>query len=119
MQADCWSSRAKSGHRFTEALQVTFPCPLWCTRRRERHVLSHQRPRGSDAASHVLMSGGTSALPLRQKAGLPPGVREILERACNSWLKNTEVTDLLVNHRQYGLHVSLEPPVRPPGKSSY
>ncbi len=66
----------------------------------------------------VVMSNGTSALPLQQKAGLPPVVFEILERACSSWLKNTEVTDLLVNHRQYGLHVSLEPPVRPPGKSS-
>ena len=62
------------------------------------------------------MAGATSALPLQQKPGLPPGVREVLDRCCNSWLKNTEVTDLLVNHRQYGLHVSLEPPVRPPGE---
>ena len=65
------------------------------------------------------MTNGTNgALPLRQEAGLPSGVIDILHRACTSWLKNTEVTDLLVNHRQYGLHVSLEPPVRPPGKSS-
>ena len=70
----------------------------------------------SDTASHVLMASGTSALPLLQKGSHPPG--EIIERACNSWLKNTEVTDLLVNHRQYGLHVSLEPPVRPPGVTS-
>ena len=81
-------------------------------------MLSHQKSYRGGIANHVLMTSGTSALPLRQKPGLPPGVREILERACNSWLKNTEVTDLLVNHRQYGLHVSMEPPVRPPGKPS-
>jgi len=73
---------------------------------------------GGDTASHVVMASGTSALPLRQKAGLGPPVCETLDRARNSWLKNTEVTDLLVNHRQYGLHVSLEPPVRPPGMTS-
>ena len=84
------------------------------TSTREWRVLSHR----TDTSSHVLMASGTSALPLRQKPGLPPGVLEILSRCSSSWLKNTEVTDLLVNHRQYGLHVSLEPPVRPPGMVS-
>lgn len=42
-------------------------------------------------------------------------MRDILRRAQTIWLKNPEVCDLLVNHRQYGLNVSVHSPVRPPG----
>ena len=41
----------------------------------------------------------------------------MLQRAERNWLKNTEVCDLLVNHKEYGLNVCVDPPVRPPGES--
>ena len=46
----------------------------------------------------------------------PSNVREVLLKAKTSWLKNTEVCDVLENYVEYGLPVSREPPSRPPGR---
>ena len=40
-------------------------------------------------------------------------------RAKTSWLKNTEVVDLLVNHERYRLPVSSDPPNKPAGMLRY
>ena len=48
----------------------------------------------------------------------PSNVREVLLKAKSSWLKNTEVCDVLENYVEYGLPVSREPPSRPPGMAS-
>lgn len=59
---------------------------------------------------------GTLASPLQDvQGGLPKRVREVLSKARVSWLKNTEVLDVLHNFRSYGFVVSQEPPCKPPG----
>jgi hypothetical protein len=42
-------------------------------------------------------------------------VRDVLARAGEGWLKNTEVCDLLVHYRTYGLPICRHPPSRPAG----
>lgn len=42
-------------------------------------------------------------------------VRDVLSRASEGWLKNTEVCDLLVHFRTYGLPVCRHPPSQPAG----
>ena len=46
---------------------------------------------------------------------LPSRARDILLKGRTSWLKNTEVLDLLRNYRDYRFIVSREPPNKPPG----
>lgn len=48
---------------------------------------------------------------------LPARAREILIKGRTSWLKNTEVLDLLLNNKEYRFTVSREAPHRPPGMS--
>lgn len=45
----------------------------------------------------------------------PEAVREALQRAKVSWMRNSDVYDLLVNHAAYNLPVSKEAPHRPAG----
>ena len=42
-------------------------------------------------------------------------VRDVLSRAGEGWLKNTEVCDLLVHFRTYGLPICRHPPSKPAG----
>lgn len=42
-------------------------------------------------------------------------VRDVLSRAGEGWLKNTEVCDLLVHYRTYGLPICRHPPNKPAG----
>lgn len=46
---------------------------------------------------------------------LPENVRDILEKGKRTWLKNTEVCDMLLNHTELNLKVAREPPRQPPG----
>ena len=46
---------------------------------------------------------------------LPENVRDILDKGKHSWLKNTEVCDMLLNHTEFNLRVAKEPPRQPPG----
>ena len=66
------------------------------------------------------MQGGDdsqAAEPLNlEDTTYPSAVREILRKANRSWLKNTEVTDLLLNYVAYNLPISRDPPHQPPGK---
>lgn len=50
-----------------------------------------------------------------ETSGLPPNIREIIVKARTSWLKNTEVMELLRNHEAYGLPVGREAPDCPGG----
>ena len=43
---------------------------------------------------------------------------DMLDQSRTRWLKNTEVCDMLLNHRSYGFALSKTAPVRPPGASS-
>ena len=47
---------------------------------------------------------------------LPPATKSAISRAKTSWLKNTEVVDLLLNHQKYRLPVSSDPPNKPAGR---
>lgn len=47
---------------------------------------------------------------------LPQTVRDILEKGKRSWLKNTEVCDMLLNHMEFNLRVAKKPPRQPPGR---
>ena len=46
---------------------------------------------------------------------LPHNVQEVLDKGRNSWLKSTEVFDLLLHYATYNLRVEKEPPCQPPG----
>lgn len=46
---------------------------------------------------------------------LPKALRDILTKARTSWLRNSEVVDLLTNYRAYNFRVSKEAPVKPAG----
>ena len=60
--------------------------------------------------------GTTYAQPLDPRdAGLPEATQEILEKGKRTWLKNTEVCDMLINHAASNLRVAREPPCQPPG----
>ncbi|KAL0048855.1 hypothetical protein WJX82_001004 [Trebouxia sp. C0006] len=48
---------------------------------------------------------------------LPKATQEILEKGKRSWLKNTEVCDMLLNYTACNLRVAKEPPCKPPGGS--
>ena len=52
----------------------------------------------------------------RHNEYLSPSAKSAISRAKTSWLKNTEVVDLLVHHEQYRLPVSSDPPNKPAGK---
>lgn len=47
---------------------------------------------------------------------LSHSAKQAIIRAKTSWLKNTEVMDLLVHHQEYRLPISSDPPNRPAGK---
>lgn len=54
-------------------------------------------------------------MPLSPAACQFPKAKEVLLKAEQSWLKNTEVCELLLNYVAYNLPVSKEPPHQPPG----
>ena len=60
------------------------------------------------------MNAGSS-LPLSPAACQFPKAQAIIRKAEGSWLKNTEVCELLMNYVAYNLPVSKEPPSQPPG----
>jgi hypothetical protein len=61
--------------------------------------------------------GGQPATSLNpDNPKFPQKVRDILLKAQNAWLKNTEVCDLLLHYSEYSLPVAREPPSLPPGK---
>ena len=47
---------------------------------------------------------------------LPDKVQEVLDKGKRSWLKSTEVCDLLLHHTAFDLKVEKEPPCQPPGE---
>ena len=51
--------------------------------------------------------------PARPPAVLPKPIKDALAKARVSWLKNTEVAQLLSCHRALGFEVSQEAPDRP------
>ena len=55
----------------------------------------------------------SSAAPARPPAVLPKPIKDALAKARVSWLKNTEVAQLLSCHRALGFEVSQEAPDRP------
>ena len=63
--------------------------------------------------------GGQPATSLSpENPKFPQKVREILLKAQNAWLKNTEVCDLLLHYSDYNLPVARDPPNLPPGMGS-
>lgn len=46
---------------------------------------------------------------------LPKPVRDLITKARTSWLKNTEVVDLLQNYSKYRFQLNRETPICPPG----
>ncbi len=46
---------------------------------------------------------------------LPKPVRDLITKARTSWLKNTEVLDLLQNYSKYRFQLNRETPICPPG----
>ena len=46
---------------------------------------------------------------------LPEKTQDILKKGKRSWLKNTEVCDMLLNYTAFNLRVAREPPCQPPG----
>ena len=60
------------------------------------------------------------AIPLGQEGfPLPPKVREIVTKARISWLRNSDVLDLLVHYESYRLKLGSEAPNAPPGTHSF
>ena len=62
------------------------------------------------------MAGKSCAVPLSQHgdAALPASARELLTKARTTWLRNTEVLQILTTYAQYFV-VSTDPPDRPAG----
>ena len=46
---------------------------------------------------------------------LPEKMQDILEKGKRSWLKNTEVCDMLLHYTKFNLRIAREPPCQPPG----
>ncbi|DBA68383.1 TPA: hypothetical protein ACH3X2_013687 [Trebouxia sp. C0005] len=68
--------------------------------------------------------GATDAIVVAQPLApsdvdLPKATQEILEKGKRSWLKNTEVCDMLLNYTACNLRVAKEPPCKPPGGSLF
>ncbi len=66
--------------------------------------------------------GTNGATPVAQPLApsdpdLPEMVQDILEKGKRSWLKNTEVCDMLLNYSAFNLRVAREPPCQPPGSA--
>ena len=56
------------------------------------------------------------AVPLGQETGhLPVAMRDVICKARTSWLKNSEVLDILLNFKRYRFPVGKEAPDCPPG----
>ena len=72
------------------------------------------KQQGSVHAGSMSSQGGSS-VPLSPAACQFPKAKEVLLKAEQSWLKNTEVCELLLNYVAYNLPVSKEPPHQPPG----
>lgn len=53
----------------------------------------------------------------QEVAHMPSHMREVVTKARTSWLKNSEVYDILVNYSAYGLPVGAEAPHCPGGKN--
>ena len=74
-----------------------------------------------EVASLPLASTAARAMPVfqlqdRQGESLSDIAKTAISRAKTSWLKNTEVVDLLINHQKYHLPVSSDPPNKPAGE---
>ncbi|KAK9820359.1 hypothetical protein WJX72_009412 [[Myrmecia] bisecta] len=77
-----------------------------------------------ESAEHGLRSSSRpapkGAAPLDPKdPSYPPKIREVLAKGQTTWLKNTEVCDLLLNFQAYNMRVSRDPPLQPPGGSLF
>lgn len=48
---------------------------------------------------------------------LPEKMQDILEKGKRSWLKNTEVCDMLLHYTKFNLRIAREPPCQPPGNA--
>ena len=46
---------------------------------------------------------------------LPENMQDVLEKGKRSWLKNTEVYEMLLNYTELNLRVARDPPRQPPG----
>ena len=60
-------------------------------------------------------SRSPAAQPLAPNSDLPENVQEVLDKGRHSWLKSTDVCDLLLHYATYNLKVEKEPPCQPPG----
>lgn len=47
---------------------------------------------------------------------LPKNMQDVLEKGKRSWLKNTEVCEMLLNYTELNLRVARDPPRQPPGQ---
>lgn len=61
---------------------------------------------------------GDASLRTTDAADIPKAVRDLLTKARTSWLKNTEVLDLLSNYRRYNFNLNKVTPTRPCGEHS-
>lgn len=50
---------------------------------------------------------------------LPKHVLDILNKAKHSWLRNTEIAELLRGYQRFGFQVSAQAPFRPPSQSHH
>ncbi len=46
-------------------------------------------------------------------------IRGLISKARTSWLKNTEVIDILQNFKSFGFKLNRETPICPPGAGAY
>lgn len=61
---------------------------------------------------------GTVASPLDPRSPeLRPHARDALRKGSVSWLKNTEVRDLLLYSTEYGVQIAKDPPWQPAGEA--
>lgn len=60
--------------------------------------------------------GDSRGLQRGGEAPLPKPVRDLITKARTSWLKNTEVLDLLQNYSKYRFQLNRETPICPPGE---
>lgn len=61
---------------------------------------------------------GVSACPLDPwNPELQSPARNVIRKGSVSWLKNTEVRDLLLHHSRYKVPVAREPPCKPAGEA--
>ena len=89
----------------------SFICKGLCTQCRAP-CRAAQRGRGRV----IDMPHDQSAAPRQPPTSLPRPIKDALAKARVSWLKNTEVSQLLSCHKALGFEVSQEAPDRPPSE---